>query len=223
MLTLDAAVLAAFVAGIVSLIVSHFNNRSTRRSQEDEYQRRRREWFLEKQARDAEEIVASLERFSKQFSYHLGELDTWLFEVSCLFEIIDHDFSEEGEAAADHEKTRLVKRCQEFSPKIHDDMKAFERWVSYDVPRLTVWFEDFNQVDKELANLGDRFVALQRNLANFSVMSGRLPIKPDSTRQTLFDRASEKLFEIEREWTGLVADVAKTQRSLVNHLRINQR
>jgi hypothetical protein len=213
MLTLEAAVQAALVSGVVSLIVVLLNARSLRETRGDEHRRRRQDWFLEKQARDAEDIVTTLERFSKQFSTQLGEVSSWFHKLS-TYNVLFGDRSDNE--ATEQANERFFEDAKNLASTIQSNNAPLEAWFNHDALRLTVWFEDFHQVDKQLVELGRKFTHLQWRLSNFLAQHDRLPV---FFRQRLHDEAGKVLEEIQQEWKELASEIVQIQRGLIDGLR----
>jgi hypothetical protein len=219
MLTLEAAVQAALVSGVVSLIVVLLNARSLRETRGDEHRRRRQDWFLEKQARDAEEIVATFEQFSKQFSTHLRQAASLMVSATTIFDILERDLS------SDDLKIHMKQLSDDFrklGAKVRADSPAVETWLNYDLLRLTVWFDGFLPRDEKFTDLGLRFEKLHTRLSTFSIFGSHYAQSPDSSRKDVFDRASQNLKEIQEEWVVLLEDIGQFQRDLVGRLRDTQ-
>jgi gas vesicle protein len=213
MLDFIGLLLSALIAALVSLIISTKNNQSVRQSQEDEFKRKRHDWFLQKQARDAEDIVTTLERFSKQFSTQLGEVSSWFHKLS-TYNVLFGDRSDNE--ATEQANERFFEDAKTLAFKIQSNNAPLEAWFNHDALRLTVWFEDFHQVDKQLVELGRKFTHLQWRLSNFPSQYNRLPI---SFGQRLHDEAGKVLEEIQREWKELASEITQTQRGLIDSLR----
>jgi hypothetical protein len=219
MLTLEAAVQAALVSGVVSLTVVLLNARSLRETRGDEHRRRRQDWFLEKQARDAEEIVATFERFSKQFSGHLRQAASLMIDATSILDILERDLSSDELKL---QKKRLSDDFRKLGTKVRADRPAVETWFNYDLLRLTVWFDGLLPRDEKFTDLGLKFAKLHVRLSNSSMLNAHITQRPDSSREAAFDKAGQNLEEIQEEWIVLLEDIGQLQRNLIGMLRDTQ-
>lgn len=222
MLTLEAAVQAALIAGVVSLTVVLLNTRSLRESRQDEHRRRRQDWFLEKQARDAEEIVATLDGFLKDLSRDMEALDSITGMAVDYSAPYAYDFASE----TPENIQRLITDESKVSKQTMRTAAAHIAWFTYDARRLCVWFEPTAKVDGYLDALSELFRAFHDSVGviTFSVAAYAGTAINNSVdvvaeKQEIAGEIKEQLAKVRNNWERVANQTIYVQRILVGHLR----
>jgi hypothetical protein len=210
MLTFNAAALVALISVIISSIVTvtlnQTNNRFTRESKEEEHRRKRREWFLEKQSRDAEEIIMTFDKFLKEVAEKSGAVQALLFKVA-LPPLVQVEFSEEAVQTYKLEAFDIGSRFGSITT-------SHRAWFTYDAVRLTVWFDNFTQKSIGLDSLKNQFRHINALLDGIASDLFFADIK--NTKE--LNAIQEDIDSIKKEYSKLVSDAYHTQRELVQKL-----
>ncbi len=131
---------------------------------------KRRDWLRDKQIKDVEEIIPTLNSFLKEFSDVLQELDAiqgiendglkWQFSERAkhISDSVD-DVSWIATSKEDLSKSlrKASKEMGEASTRLWDEEARRMSWFDFDAKRLTVWFEESDGVDASLSFLGQQF------------------------------------------------------------------
>lgn len=213
MLTIQAAVQAAFVAGMVSLLVTWLNNYFARQNTQEAENRKRQNWFLEKQARDAEEIILALDNFIKVLANDLSVVDDIDTEMIVMFGFTD---VEPSGAEFQH----VGKLLDTLNSELAKNKSSQDNWFTYDAPRLSVWFTGPLKVDKRLERLNDEFYATYSPLVTF-----RANCRSVTTIAEYNDNYREKvqshLLFAQSSWRELLKNVHTFQVDLIHDFRLD--
>ncbi len=210
MLTLNVAVQSALVGGFTALAVALLNNYFVSRSKEVERSHKRREWFLEKQARDAEEIIQALDGFIKVLAESFAEVDR----------LISNAYTFERYQSSDNDKSEEIKvQSGELLSKFDALGSMRQSWFTYDLARLTVWFDGSIQKNSDIVELGKAFKKVE-NLLKI-VPFGLWGVYEFSLhpREAELDNVKKDYRESETEWKKLIEKTAEVQRKLVQQMQ----
>lgn len=197
---------SALIAGVVALAVAQLNNRFARQSQEDEHKRRRREWFLEKQARAAEEIVGALDKFLKEVAEKSSAVRSRLL-IASLPDLFESEFVE----SKPQEDSRIIYELGEKSKNI---TASHDAWFTYDAARLAVWFDNPMQEGVSLDNLKSQFKLINGLLDRVVYRMFTSDLKNNQT----YDSIQRDIENIDKEYKTLLLSASRAQQELVQKL-----
>jgi len=205
---LQTAIIAAIVAVIVALLTPWAKNRFDKQARSEEWARKRDDWFLEKQARDTEEIVVAISNFLKILSSDIGQIHSLTNEV--VISIIESPEPQQ----IDIEKPLSRFLINKWSVKT---------WFGYDSLRLSIWFETSKEVEGKLAELGTQFEALYTVLDHRAHMLQGFSTTSEAQDPGSYDRAvnfiNRMQEDIKHQSQRLLESAASIQRELVDSLR----
>ena len=215
-LTFEAAVQAAAIAGVVSVIVTLINNAFARQSRISGYKQQRRDWALERQARDAEQIIKDLDGLVRKTSELLSEVERHL--VSSIFILGDENDIDKDRAQS------FLGDIDVSYEKIEQNDFIYRSWFRHDTVMLTVWFDETTQSGLNLDSIGSlyRKVYLNSNSAAHKLkLISRRAVEGRYTNKDykeIAKEAQDHIHTADKAWQELVEAAAETQRRIAQKL-----
>ncbi len=235
MLTTDATILAALIAGVASLLAVVINVVSAYWTRSQERREKREAYIREKQDRDAEIIISELSRFSQKFSdATTNDIRKQNYftdsEIGRRHELILRE--EHNPTVVQQQHDWLLTETRKFNervPRINEDLEALREsvhsWLYHDVRRLNLWFTDSERLNAELAGLLRRFGGICNDLGynffNFRTftyeLENSLGTKTGLITEGLVAEVKElqnAISKVMSEWATLNSDIASFQKTL---------
>lgn len=165
---LETAILAVLITGGVALLTTVINVSSALWLKVREQAAKRRDWLTEKQVKDVEEIIPTLNDFLKSFSECIQELDAIQnLEVDSLprrLALIEKHSFDIDKGLVTTIRADTAERFQKTYEDLHKSSgRLWEQearrapWFDFDAKRLSIWFDEAEGIDEALSLLGKRF------------------------------------------------------------------
>lgn len=235
------AILAPIIIGSVTLLTVLINVASAQSIRYLEKKDKRYEWLVEKQNRDLEEIISTLNRFLKDFSNVAGELELkqhtfieqytiWRYELSYGSADVDPtDFADYVETS----KGALITELRKYNETYRRNAESFAElaavikiWFNFDAKRLSVWFDETDNIEETLSSIGKKFRSAYVNLIISFHTFERFARELETNKSKLTEHDVAGVQELHSQtnhamqaWVGVNNDIVRLQRTLVSRFK----
>lgn len=210
MLTVIQTAAIALCSGVVSAFATNlFKADFDRRARREEWQRAQQRWVLDKSARNAEEILTTLESVSKG-----------LLQLLSVTYGHHRQLVEDERVGVDY----VEKSLNPLFARVSEAQQKRFAWFNYEARRLSGWFVDDEKVYEELQELGRRVDAsyeeLYISLGLIAYMREQRHEYSDEEHYKKSVQGNMSSFSATgNRTTTLTNDIAQYQRELVRRLR----